>query len=171
MNFKLALIGAVTLTLLVAGNPARGQPLPNNFWQNSTFESGTNLNTPTGTPTGWVRNGSDPTIDQVTPVSLPDSTNAIMVNYQDTANYGEWDSYVSLAGVANPGDTINVQYSQMWSIIDGQMRVAVGFLDAGNNPISYGQFVVGPGDSPGWNITYAGCACTNGIASSTFTVT
>jgi len=173
MNFKLALIGAVTLTLLVAGNPARGQPLPNNFWPNSTFESGTNLGAPdgSGTPTGWVRNGSDPTIDQVTPVSLPDSTNAIMVNDQDTANYGEWDSYVSLAGVANPGDTINVQYSQMWSIIDGQMRVAVGFLDAGNNPISYGQFVVGPGDSPGWNITYAGCACTNGIASSTFTVT
>ena len=159
MNFKLALIGAVTLTLLVAGNPARGQPLPNNFWPNSTFGSGTNLNTPTGTPTGWVRNGSDPTIDQVTPVSLPDSSYAIMVNDQDTLNYGEWDSYVSLAGVANAGDTINVQYDQMYSVQDGEMRVAVVFYDSGNSAISAGQFVV-TGDSPGWAGT---------IASSTFT--
>ena len=161
MNFKLALIGAVTLTLLVAGNPARGQPLPNNFWPNSTFGSGTNLAAPdgSGTPTGWVRNGSDPTIDQVTPVSLPDSSYAIMVNDQDTGNYGEWDSYVSLAGVANAGDTINVQYDQMYSVQDGEMRVAVVFYDSGNSAISAGQFVV-TGDSPGWAGT---------IASSTFT--
>lgn len=168
MNFKLTFLGAATL--LVAGNPARGQPLPNNFWPNSTFSSGTNLNTPSGTPAGWVRNGSDPTIDQVTPVSLPNSSYAIMVNDQDAANYGEWDAYVTLAGLANPGDTINVQYSEMWSIVDGEMRVAVGFLDVSNNPISYGQFVVS-GDSPGWNSSYTGCFCTNGIASSTFTVT
>ncbi len=173
MNFKLALIGTVTLTLLMAGNPARGQPLPNNFWQNSTFESGTNLGAPdgSGTPTGWVRNGSLTTICQVTPVSLPDSSYAIMVNDQDTGNYGEWDSYISLAGLVNAGDTINVNYSEMYSIIDGQMRVAVGFLDVNNNPISYGQFVVGPGDSPGWDPTYSGCACIDGIATSTFTQT
>ena len=163
MNFKLALIGAVTLTLLVAGNPARGQPLPNNFWPNSTFESGTNLGAPdgSGTPTGWVRNGSDPTIDQVTPVSLPDSSYAIMVNDQDTGNYGEWDSYISLAGLVNAGDTINVQYDQMYSTQDGQMRVTVGFLDVNNNFITADNFLVS-GDSPGWN---------GDIASSTFTQT
>jgi len=163
MNFKLALIGAVTLTLLVAGNPARGQPLPNNFWQNSSFGSGTNLNAPdgSGTPTGWVRNGSDPTIDQVTPVSLPDSSYAIMVNDQDTGNYGEWDSYISLAGLVNAGDTINVQYDQMYSTQDGQMRVTVGFLDVNNNFITADNFLVS-GDSPGWN---------GDIASSTFTQT
>src|ERR1039458_7676157 len=114
MNFKLALIGAVTLTLLVAGNPARGQPLPNNFWPNSTFGSGTNLAAPdgSGTPTGWVRNGSLTTIDQVAPVSLPDSSYAIMVNDQDTLNYGEWDCNINIAGLVNAGDTINVQRSE-----------------------------------------------------------
>ena len=83
MNFKLALLGAAIL--LVAG-PARGQPLPNNFWPNSHFDNGINLSAAdgSGTPTGWVRNGSFSgslnVIDEVTNVSLPDSTNAIMVN-------------------------------------------------------------------------------------------
>src|ERR1700720_4202736 len=149
--------------LLIGAGLARADFLPNNFWPNSTFESGTNLDAAdgSGTPTGWVRNGSDPTICQVTSNNYVSPTHAIMVNDQDPANYGEWDSYVSLAGLANPGDSINVQYSEMWSVQDGEMRVAVVFLDAGNSPISAGQFVVS-GDSPGWAGT---------IASSTFTKT
>jgi hypothetical protein len=155
MNFKLALLGAAILS--VAG-PVFSQPLPNNFWPNSTFDNGTNLSDPdgSGTPTGWVRNGSLSgslnTIDEVTNVSLPNSTNAIMVINENGADYyGEWDCAVPLAGVANPGDTINVRYDLMYSVQDNQMRVALGFLDSNSNYISADQFVVGPGDSPGWN--------------------
>jgi hypothetical protein len=155
MNFKLALLGAATL--LVAG-PAFSQPLPNNFWPNSHFDNGINLGAPdgSGTPTGWVRNGSFRgslnVIDEVTNVVLPDSTNAIMVNNFSGADaYGEWDLAVPIAGVANVGDTINVQYDLMWSVEGGnQMRVALGFLDASSNSISAEQYVV-EGDSPGWN--------------------
>src|SRR5438445_747685 len=98
MNPRLAMLGTITLVLIA--NQGHADSLPNNFWPNSTFESGTNLNAADGggTPTGWVRNGSNTTIDQVTPVNLPDSTYAIMVNDNDPINYGEWDSYVSLAG-------------------------------------------------------------------------
>ena len=161
MNSKLALLGAVLL--LLTASPVRCQSLPNNFWPNSSFQSGTNLDAVdgSGTPTGWVRNGSDPTIDQVTPVVLADSTNAIMVNDNDGANYGEWDSYVSLAGLVKAGDTINIQYSEMYSVQGGEMRVAVVFLDVDNHAISAGQFVV-TGDSPGWQ---------GSIATSTFTQT
>lgn len=164
MNSKLALLGAATLLLTsLTGNLARADFLPNNFWPNSTFESGTNLDAVggTGTPTGWVRNGSDPTICQVTSSNSTSPTHAIMVNDQDTLNYGEWDSYVALAGLANPGDTINIRYSQMYSIQDGEMRVAAVFLDSSNNAISAGQFVVKT-NSPGWVST---------IADSTFTQT
>jgi hypothetical protein len=154
MNFKLALLGAGTL--LLAAHLASGQPLPNNFWPNSTFSSGTNLNQPTGTPTGWVRNGSLVgalnTIDQVTNVDLPDSTNALMVIDENGADYyGEWDCTVPLAGMANPGDTIDLRYDLMYSIQDNEMRVALGFLDANSNYISASQFVVEAGESPGWN--------------------
>jgi len=161
MNSKLVLLGAATL--LLTANPAHCQSLPNNFWPNSSFESGTNLDAAdgSGTPTGWVRNGSSTTIDQVTNVSLPDSTHAIMVNDNDPINYGEWDSYVSLAGLVTAGDTLNVQYSEMYSVQGGDMRVAVVFQDVNKNPISQGQFVV-TGDSPGWQ---------GSIATSTFTET
>ena len=140
--------------LLIGSSPAPADYLPNNFWPNSTFESGTNLDQATGTPTGWVRNGSDPTICQVTTDNSVSPTHAIMVNDSDAGNYGEWDSYVSLAGVANAGDTINVRYSEMWNIQGGEMRVAVVFYDSLTNPISAGQFVV-TGDSPGWLGTIA----------------
>jgi hypothetical protein len=155
MNIKFALLGAATL---LAAGTAFSQPLPNNFWPNSTFESGTNLSAAdgSGTPTGWVRNGSLSgslnVIDQVTNVDLPNSTYAIMVvNENGADNYGEWDCAVPLAGVANPGDTINARYDLMYSVPGGgQMRVALGFLDSNSNYISADQFVV-TGDSPGWN--------------------
>ena len=161
MKYKLPLLAAATL--LLTTSLARADFLPNNFWPNSTFESGTNLDAAdgSGTPTGWVRNGSDPTICQVTTNNYVSPFHAIMVNDNDPLNYGEWDAYVSLAGLANPGETINVRYSEMWSVQDGEMRVAVVFLDAGNSAISAGQFVV-TGDSPGWQGT---------IATSTFTET
>ncbi len=154
-NFKLALLGASTW---LAAGAAFSQPLPNNFWPNSTFDNGTNLDAPNGagTPTGWVRNGSLSgnlnTIDQVTNVDLPNSTNAIMVNNEGgLPYYGEWDCAVPAAGLVDPGDTINVNYALMWSVQGGaQMRVALGFLDAKSNYISADQFVV-EGDSPGWN--------------------
>ncbi len=164
MKSKLRLLGAATLLLTgLTGNSARASFLPNNFWPNSTFESGTNLDAGdgSGTPTGWVRNGSDPTICQVTSANSTSPTHAIMVNDQDPSNYGEWDAYIPLAGLANPGDTINVRYSQMFSIQDGEMRVAVVFQDALGNAISAGQYVV-TGDSAGWG---------GSIATSTFTET
>src|SRR5579859_7375302 len=120
MKPKLVLLGAATL--LLTANPVRSQSLHNNFWPNSAFQSGTNLDAVdgSGTPTGWVRNGSDTNIDQVTPVILADSTNAIMVNDNDANNYGEWDSYISLAGLVQAGDTINIQYSEMYSVQGGE---------------------------------------------------
>ena len=161
VNYKLMFLPAFALLLMP--NPVRADYLPNNFWPNSLFESGTNLDAMdgSGTPTGWVRNGSDPTICQVTSDAFVSPTHAIMVNDNDGANYGEWDASVSLVGWANPGDTINVLYSEMYSVQGGEMRVAVVFLDAATNTISAGQFVV-TGDSPGW---------LGSIAGSTFTET
>ncbi len=152
MNCKLTLLGAAAL--LLTANLASSQslpPLPNNFWPNSSFGSGTNLNAAdgSGTPTGWVRNGSSTTIDQVTNISLADSTHAIMVNDNDFSNYGEWDSYVSLAGLVKAGDTINLQYLEMYSVVGGEMRVAAVFQDVNGQAISAGQFVVSS-DSSGW---------------------
>lgn len=162
MNSKLALVGAATLLLTsLAGNLARADYLPNNFWPNSAFESGVNLDAidGSGTPTGWNRGGSDSTICQVTSGNSTSPTHSLIVNDGDVSNYGEWYSDVALTGIASPGDTINIQYYEIYSIADGEMRVTVLFFDAGNNVLAQNHFVV-TGDSPGWGGT---------IASSTFT--
>src|SRR5260221_7204302 len=107
MNSKLALLGAATLLLTsLTGNLARADYLPNNFWPNSAFESGSSLDSPTGTPTGWNRGGSDPTICQVTTNNSTSPTHSLIVNDADIANYGEWYSDLILTGVANPGAPI-----------------------------------------------------------------
>ena len=53
--------------------------LANNFWPNPKFEIGANLDQTNGTPTGWVRNGSDPTICQVTTNNFTSPTHALAV--------------------------------------------------------------------------------------------
>src|SRR5229473_2406959 len=122
MYSRLAILG--TTMLVLVGNQGHADSLPNNFWPNSSFESGTNLDAldGSGTPTGWVRNGSDPTICQVASVNATNLAYAIMVNDNDSATYGEWDSSISLAGLVKAGETLNVQYSEMFSVQGGEMR-------------------------------------------------
>lgn len=140
---------------------AKADYLPNNFWPNPDFEAGINLNAVdgSGTPTGWNRGGSDGTICQVTTNNSTSPTHSLIVNDADVGNYGEWYSDVSLTGVASPGDTINIQFYELYSVPSGEMRVSVLFFDSGNNVVAQNHFVV-TGDSPGWGGT---------IATSTFT--
>jgi hypothetical protein len=138
---------------------ARADFRPNNFWPNATFETGSNLDQTNGTPTGWSQGGSDPTICQVTTNNYVSPTHALIVNDADTANYGEWYSDLNLAGLANPGDALNLEYYQMFSVSGGEMRVSMLFFDAGNNVIAQNHYTVS-GDSPGW---------AGSVAASTFT--
>jgi hypothetical protein len=154
-TLSLALL-AVMSSLLVA----KADYLPNNFWPNPGFEVGTNLDQTNGVPAGWIANGDDPTICQVTTNNSVSPTHALAV-VDNEFFYGEWDSAnFNLAGHANPGDTIIAQWYQMYTVsAGGQMRVAVLFFDVNTNLVTANQYVV-TGDSPGWNGT---------IASSTFT--
>ena len=148
MKTRLAIIG--TATLLLAGSAARGDFLPNNFWPNAAFESGVSLDQPDATLTGWSRGGSDPTICQVTTNNFISPKHALAVIDQNGSGYGEWYSdLVNLAGSANPGDAITVQWSEVFSIADGEMRVTVGFFTASDSFISETHFVVN-GQSAGW---------------------
>ena len=63
MNVRVPLF--CIIALLIVTSPARADLLPNNFWVNSTFESGSNLNQTNGTPSNWIRGGDDTNICQV----------------------------------------------------------------------------------------------------------
>ena len=159
MSYRLLL----TLTgaaLVMTGTRTAADFLPNNFWPNATFEQGTNLAQPDGTLTGWNRGGSDPTICQVASNNSVSPSHALAVVDENAGGYGEWYSdLINLTGRANPGDAISVQWFQLFNVTDGEMRVTIGFFDAGNTFISETHFVV-TGQSPGWQGT---------VESSTFT--
>jgi hypothetical protein len=159
MKIKPTLLLAL-LAVISSALAAKADYLPNNFWPNPGFEIGTNLDQTNGVPAGWIANGDDPTIDQVTTNNSVSPTHALAVVDNDFF-YGEWDSAnFNLAGHANPGDTIIAQWYQMYTVsAGGQMRVAILFFDINTNLVTANQYVVS-GDSPGWNGT---------IASSTFT--
>ncbi len=157
MNIRVPLF--CTVALLIGIGLARADFLPNNFWPNAAFENGSNLDQTNGTPTAWNQGGSDPTICQVTTNASVSPTHALMVNDSDTGNYGEWYSDLNLAGLANPGDALNVQYYEMYSVPSPEMRVSVLFFDSGNNVLAQNHYTVS-GDSPGW---------TGSIEASTFT--
>jgi len=71
------------------------------------------------------------------------------------SGYGEWYSDVLLSGNASPGDLLDIKWSEMYGITNGEMRVTVGFFTAGGSFISETHFVAS-GVSAGWVGTIAG---------------
>jgi hypothetical protein len=133
--------------------------LPGNFWPNPTFAAGTGLSQTNGTPTGWVRTGSDTTIDQViTANNAP--TYALAVIDNETNQYGIWNADLMLShSNAVPGDLIDIQYSALWSVTNGPMRLSVFFFDASSNQLSEADYNV-TSNSSGWDGAIAGSSFT-----------
>ena len=153
--------------LLVVTSPARADLLANNFWVNSTFESGSNLNQTNGTPSNWIRGGSDTNIDQVITNNSVSPSHSLAVIDTGADTFGEWYADVLLSGHATNGDTLNIQWYEMWSLPGGpgpgiEMRLTVQFLDNTSGIVGEIHFVTPSttNASPGWMGT---------IASSTFT--
>ncbi len=152
-------VGIMIIDDLSVTPPQTPAILPGNFWPNSTFASGANLGQTNGTPTGWIRNGSDTTIDQVVTVnSTP--TYALAVIDEETNQYGEWDGDLTLSpSNAVPGNLVNIQYSALYSVTNGPMRLSVLFFDANSNQLSEADFNV-TGNSSGWDGAIAGSSFT-----------
>jgi PEP-CTERM motif len=153
MKSKLLLF-PIVIGLLFVPASLRAQLLPGNFWVNSTFELLT-----AGMPDNWNYGGSDyglppgtGTICQVSTANSVSSSHSLAVIDNSTTGYGEWYSDVSLSGNANPGDTVAIQWSEIYNIDPGnEMRVDVRFLDIFGNG-GDNNFVVS-GNSPGWAST------------------
>src|SRR5882762_3399831 len=157
MNVRVPLF-CITAVLIVT-SPARADLLPNNFWANSTFESGTNLNQTTGTPSNWTRDGTDTAICRVITDNSVSSSHSLAV-IDASGFYGEWRSDVSLLGNANNGDVLNIQWYEMYNLSAPEMRLTVQFFNAATNIVGETHLTTSGTTSAGWMGT---------IASSTFT--
>jgi hypothetical protein len=112
------------------------QPLPptvlaGNFFPNPTFEVGVLLDNPTlGIPAGgWNRGGSSSLIDQITTNNSTSPTHSLELLDNDTGNYGEWYMFFNLSGLVSDNDAVDIQWFQLYSITNGQMRLSFAFLD------------------------------------------
>ena len=156
MKSKLFLIA----TALFAVSASMRADVPaGNFWLNPTFETGVNLNLPTGTPDNWNRGGADASILQVSTANSISPTHSLSVIKPVAGAFGEWYSDVSIAGLAVFGDTVNMHWHEIYNICGGEMRVTVRFLDGGGNGPD--NHLVVSGNSSGWGGT---------VGSSTFSV-
>ena len=113
---------------------------------NPSFELGTSLDQTNGTPSNWIRGGSDTNIDQVITNNSVSSSHSLALIDTDGSTYGEWDSDVTLSGHATNGDTLNIQWYEMWNLPDGpapgiEMRLTVQFLDTINGIVGEIHFV------------------------------
>ena len=149
--------GTLTGVLIIDDlSVARVTPLVSgNFWANSTFELGNNLDQADGTPANWNRGGSDGSIDQVTTNNFTSASHALALVDTNTGGYGEWYSDVLLSGNASPGDRLDIKWSETFGITNGEMRVTIGFFTAGGNFITETHFVAS-GNSAGWLGTLTG---------------
>src|SRR5437868_8352501 len=149
MNHKLTLLAVV----LATGGLARADLLPNNFWVNSGFESGLNLDQTDGTVENWNRGGGDPTICQVITNNSVSPTHALaVVDSNNSGNgYGEWYSDVTLGGNASSGDTLNIQWYEMYNLDGPEMRLSVLFFNGADAQVGgTTHFVTSGLSSPGW---------------------
>jgi hypothetical protein len=145
-----ATTGIMMIDDLSMATPPAPPILAGNFWPNSGFESGSNLNLTNGIPAGWVANGSDTTICQVTTNAYSSPTHSLALIDNDTpTGYGEWDSDLLLGTNASPGDSLTIQWSELYSITNGPMRVTVLFFDANTNQLTATD-ANSSGNSSGW---------------------
>ena len=151
MKYKLTLLAAATL--LLTTHPARGDYLPKNFWVNSNFESGINLDQTTGTPANWNRGGGNTNICQVITNNSVSPTHSLAVIDNDTTanGYGDWYSDVPLGLNASEGDTLNIQWYEMYNLSGPEMRVTVTFFNGVGAQVGGStHFVTSGSTSPGW---------------------
>ena len=141
----------IAIAMCFASASLRADIPAGNFWINPTFESGLNLNLPTGTPDNWNRGGADGTILQVSTANSVSASHSMGIIKPVAGAYGEWYSDVPIAGFANVGDTLALHWHEMFSISGGEMRLTVRLLDGGGGgPNSGDHHFVVSGNSAGW---------------------
>ncbi len=137
------------MALLLACPLLQAEIPTGNLWPNATFEEGTDLDLPTGTPAGWSRGGNDGAICQVTSLNAVSGTHSLIV--VDTGGgYGEWYHPSPLPDGVAPGDSLALQWYEMFTIAAGnEERVTILFFNAANSVVLEKHFVQ-HGNSAGW---------------------
>jgi signal transduction histidine kinase len=84
-------------------------------------------------PPDWMRDGISPSMAKIVKVGQDPQTLAFAILDDDLASHGEWHNILQVAPVVTPGDSLVVEWNEMFSIGSGTLRpVAYDDLPAGN---------------------------------------
>ena len=125
--------------------------LPRNFFPNR-HSNPASLNNPTlGIPSGgWNRGGSSASIDQVSS-NATSPTHSLALVDNDPNNYGNGSMFFNLSNLVG-SHLVNVQWYQLYSVTNGNMRLSFAFLDSGGNTLFGIDYnTSSDGTNAGWN--------------------
>jgi len=75
--------------------------------------------------TGWIHDGTRPSMAKIVKFGQDPQTKAFAILDEDRASHGEWHNLLESAPVVTPGDSLVVEWNEMYSMGAGNMRDAV----------------------------------------------
>jgi signal transduction histidine kinase len=86
------------------------------LWLTYDFEKGKDLDAPTGTPSDWVRGGLRRDILRIVRCGELSTNHVLAALDSHIQSFGEWFCTVPLEGYARPGDILNIDWKQIYSV-------------------------------------------------------
>lgn len=84
-------------------------------------------------PVGWMHDGTRPSMARIVKIGQDPQTKAFAILDEDLTSHGEWHNILQSAPVVTPGDSLVVEWNEMYSIGLGSFREAsYTGLSAGN---------------------------------------
>ena len=91
----------------------------------SAFEAGQDLDDPFGIPEGWERDGTKPGVGRVVRIPGPPVRHALALIDEDPRGLGGWITTAEASPPVIPGETLLVEWSELYSVGAGGKHVVV----------------------------------------------
>jgi signal transduction histidine kinase len=91
----------------------------------SPFDADHGEHTNEETLTDWIHDGTRPSMAKIVKFGQDPQTKAFAILDEDRASHGEWHNLLESAPVVTPGDSLLVEWNEMYSMGSGNIRQAV----------------------------------------------
>lgn len=116
--------GIMVIDELTISHAGHTNATPDIQFFSSRLVGGVDLNHPLGVPRHWMRDGSKPAIAQMLKVDSPEPRPVLAVVDDDPGKWGAWRTSFDFLYPVRPGDVLELQWKEMYSIGSGGIREA-----------------------------------------------